>query len=82
VFALVVLLGEELEAATFGILAMYPLVIWVSLAISVKRWHDLDKSGWWWLINFVPCIGPLWAFIETGCLRGTLGDNDYGPDPT
>ncbi|MDK1010824.1 MAG: DUF805 domain-containing protein [Actinomycetota bacterium] len=55
--------------------------IWVSLAISVKRWHDRDKSGWWMLIAFVPIIGGLWAFIETGLLQGTEGDNQYGPNP-
>jgi len=57
------------------------LVIWPALAISVKRWHDRDKSGWWILIGFVPLIGGLWALIETGFLEGTKGDNQYGPDP-
>ena len=32
-------------------------------------------------INFVPIIGNLWAFVETGFLPGTEGDNRYGPDP-
>ncbi len=26
-------------------------LLWVSLAVSVKRWHDRDKSGWWVLLN-------------------------------
>ncbi|MDK1017721.1 MAG: DUF805 domain-containing protein, partial [Actinomycetota bacterium] len=46
-----------------------------------KRWHDRDKSGWWMLIAFVPIIGGLWAFIETGLLQGTESDNQYGPNP-
>jgi uncharacterized membrane protein YhaH (DUF805 family) len=57
------------------------LVIWPSLAVSVKRWHDRGKSGWWILIGLVPLIGPLWALIETGFLPGTPGTNEYGPDP-
>ncbi len=61
--------------------AVYAGLIWVGLAISVKRWHDRDKSGWWILIGFVPIIGGLWALIETGFLEGTKGDNQYGPDP-
>ena len=56
-------------------------VIWPGIATQVKRWHDRDKSGWWYLIAFVPIIGSLWAFIETGFLPGTEGDNRYGPDP-
>jgi len=56
-------------------------VIWAGLALSIKRWHDRDKSGWWIFIAFVPVIGGLWALIETGFLEGTKGDNTYGPDP-
>ena len=57
------------------------LMFWPGLAISVKRWHDRDKSGWWVLINLVPFIGWLWALIENGFLRGTAGPNRYGADP-
>lgn len=51
------------------------------LALSIKRWHDRDKSGWWVLIAFVPLVGPIWALVETGFLEGTKGPNQYGPDP-
>ena len=51
------------------------------LAISVKRWHDRDKSGWWVLIALVPLIGLIWAFVENGFLPGTRGPNRFGPDP-
>jgi uncharacterized membrane protein YhaH (DUF805 family) len=56
-------------------------LLWPSLAIYTKRWHDRDKSGWWSLIMFVPIIGSLWMFIELGFLRGTEGPNRFGPDP-
>jgi uncharacterized membrane protein YhaH (DUF805 family) len=59
-----------------------PILIWASLAVHVKRWHDRDKSGWWTLINLIPYIGPVWSFIELGCLRGTPGPNRFGDDPT
>ena len=58
------------------------LLIWPSLALAAKRWHDRDKSAWWILIIFVPVIGGMWTFIENGCLRGTLGSNRFGADPT
>src|SRR5512142_30928 len=32
------------------------LVVWPGLAISVKRWHDRGKSGWWVLINLIPLV--------------------------
>ncbi len=61
------------------ILVVPYVVAW--LAISVKRWHDRNKSGWWILIGLIPLIGPIWIFVECGCLRGTEGDNRFGPDP-
>ena len=56
-------------------------LIWPGLAISIKRWHDRDKSGWWILIGLIPLVGPLWALIETGFLPGTSGTNQFGHDP-
>lgn len=60
---------------------VYIGLLWTGLALSVKRWHDRDKSGWWILIGAVPLVGGLWALIETGFLEGTNGPNEYGPDP-
>ncbi len=61
-----------------------PLLILVfcpSLAVSVKRWQDRNKSFVWIFINVIPYLGPTWAFIENGFLPGTNGPNDYGADP-
>jgi uncharacterized membrane protein YhaH (DUF805 family)/DnaJ-domain-containing protein 1 len=55
-------------------------LIWPGIALSVKRWHDRDKSGWWILINLIPFIGPLWSFIEQGFLPGTDGANRFESD--
>jgi uncharacterized membrane protein YhaH (DUF805 family) len=57
------------------------LLAWPALAISVKRWHDRDKSGWWALVTFVPVIGWLWVLVENGLLRGTEGVNRFGEAP-
>ena len=81
-FALMAVFGEESIVPGLAMLVLYIPFIWASLAIQVKRWHDVDKSGWWIFIGLIPCIGPIWAFIEAGCMRGTLGNNSYGPDPT
>lgn len=61
----------------FGVLVLF--AIWASLALSVKRWHDRGKSGFWVLINLIPYIGGMWAFIENGCLAGDATWNSYGP---
>ncbi|MFK5922678.1 MAG: DUF805 domain-containing protein [Verrucomicrobiota bacterium] len=53
----------------------------ISLSCNVRRWHDRDKSGVWILLLFVPVIGGLWQFIETGFMPGTDGPNRYGEKP-
>jgi uncharacterized membrane protein YhaH (DUF805 family) len=75
--------GEGMNA--FGLILMvvsFIPVMWINLALLAKRWHDRDKSGAWILIYFIPLVGPIWTFIECGCLRGTHGANTYGGDPT
>jgi len=66
--------------AGLGYLIMIGL-IWPSLAVQTKRWHDRNKSGWWNLIGLAPIVGPLWAFIELGFLKGTPGANRYDLRP-
>jgi uncharacterized membrane protein YhaH (DUF805 family) len=57
------------------------VAVWASLAVSVKRWHDRDKSGWWVLIGLIPIVGSIWVLVETGFLKGTEGSNRFGEDP-
>jgi uncharacterized membrane protein YhaH (DUF805 family) len=81
-FVIAILFSAIDSGAVRGILGiLYLAFIWPSLAISIKRWHDRDKSGWWVLIGFIPLIGGIWVLIETGFLEGTKGPNQYGPDP-
>jgi len=56
-------------------------VFGISLIVQIKRWHDLDRSGWWVLINLIPCVGFLWSFVVLGFFKGTTGPNRFGPDP-
>jgi uncharacterized membrane protein YhaH (DUF805 family) len=51
-----------------------------SLAVSVRRLHDLDRSGWWILLVFVILIGWI-VLIVWNCTKGTPGPNRFGPDP-
>ena len=57
------------------------VLLWPTLAVSVKRWHDRDRSGWWVLTVLVPIVGWLWALWCNGVLKGTAGPNRFGPEP-
>lgn len=68
------------SAFLVGLVAL-PFLL-VSMLVQIQRWHDRNKNGWWVLINFIPYLGGIWAFIELGCLKGTTGPNRYGEDTT
>ena len=67
--------GMGVIGGLYIFLMLLPLI-----ALSIRRLHDTDRSGWWFLINFVPLIGGLIFFVFT-VLEGTRGDNRFGPDP-
>lgn len=56
-------------------------ILWPSLAVQAKRWHDINKSALWICINFIPLLGPIWALVENGFVQGTNGPNRFGFDP-
>jgi uncharacterized membrane protein YhaH (DUF805 family) len=57
------------------------LLLWPTIAVAAKRWHDRDKSAWWLLIVLLPLLGLIWALVELGGLRGTPGPNRFGDVP-
>lgn len=65
-----------------GLLLIFAIALGLfipNLAVAVRRLHDQDKSGWWYLIALVP-FGSLVLFVFM-LLDGTPGPNQYGPDP-
>jgi uncharacterized membrane protein YhaH (DUF805 family) len=62
--------------------AIWLFVIWFNFCTAAKRYHDRNKSAWWFLFQFVPLVGPIWALIELGFLGGDLSENDFGPGPS
>jgi uncharacterized membrane protein YhaH (DUF805 family) len=50
------------------------------LAVAVRRLHDTNRSGWWFLLVFIPLIGAIVLLIWF-CTAGTPGPNNYGNDP-
>ena len=53
------------------------VMIWVTFCAAVKRYHDRGKSGWWYLIQFIPIVGPIWALVELGFCSGDESENEY-----
>ena len=66
----------------FGAIVLLYIVASVvpSIAVTVRRLHDTDRSGWWYFIGLIPFVGPIWLLVLT-CTDGTKGPNQYGPDP-
>jgi uncharacterized membrane protein YhaH (DUF805 family) len=60
------------EGLAFALVLAAPL-IWVQLAIVVKRYHDRGKSGFWSLLLLVPVVGWAWLLIECGLLSAATG---------
>ena len=73
------MLGAVTVAQTFGrlfgIAAFLP-----GLGVGVRRLHDIGKSGWWMLINFVPVVGWI-IFLLFMCSDSQAGTNAYGENP-
>ena len=60
---------------------IYTLAVLIpGIAVSVRRLHDTDRSGWWILINGIPLIGVI-VFLVFTAQNGTPGDNQYGSNP-
>ncbi|GGZ63369.1 DUF805 domain-containing protein [Streptomyces subrutilus] len=51
-----------------------------TLAVVVRRLHDLGKSGWWYFIALVPLVGGIWLLVLTAT-EGQPQANEYGPSP-
>lgn len=84
---LVAAIAGVLDAALFWDAQNSPIYLIVTLvnllpglAVSVRRLHDTDHVGWWWLILFVPLIGVILLLVWY-CTRGTQGQNRFGSDP-
>ena len=51
-----------------------------SLAVGIRRLHDIDRTGWWVLLWFVPIVGII-VLLVFFVQRGTSGANRFGADP-
>lgn len=79
---------RDLDGATIAIIGtgvLFALVNFLpGLAVKVRRFHDLDQTGWlvlvFWIVNiFIPVAD--FARLIWFALPGTQGSNQYGSDP-
>ncbi|WP_343851606.1 DUF805 domain-containing protein [Algoriphagus jejuensis] len=88
VFALIVaVLLDNLLGIAFGGAGLGPIyLVYVlasvipSLAVTVRRLHDVDKSGGMIFISLIPIVGPIWLLVLQ-CTEGDQGRNRFGRDP-
>jgi uncharacterized membrane protein YhaH (DUF805 family) len=69
-----VVLSISVISGLFGLATILP-----SIAVQVRRLHDLDRTGWWIFLAVIPLIGWI-ILIIWYCSRGTAGPNRFGPD--
>ena len=82
--ALVSIVASIVDKDVIGVPVVQAIValalIVPTVAVAVRRLHDTNRSGWWLLIAVIPLIGGV-ALLVWFCLRGTEGDNRFGPAP-
>lgn len=67
------------NAPVLGI--FYLAILLPSIAVLIRRLHDISRSGWWILLIILPVIGGFVLLIFT-LLPSTPGTNEYGPEPS
>ncbi len=66
--------GINLVQGIVGLALLLP-----GIAVSIRRLHDLDRTGWW-LLLILTGIGAILLIIWF-CMKGTEGQNRFGPNP-
>jgi uncharacterized membrane protein YhaH (DUF805 family) len=72
-------LNEEAGIGVLGVLFALGTMV-PGLAVTVRRLHDINRSGWWVLIGLIPLIGDL-VLIVFAVQDSQPGANKYGPNP-
>ena len=62
-----------------ALIGLYSLATFIpSIAVAIRRLHDVGKSGWMLLVVFIPLLGGIWLLVLY-CTDSQPGDNEYGP---
>ncbi len=87
IIAVIAMVIDNVAGITFGkipygpVYVLYALAVFLpGLAVSVRRLHDVGKSGWFYFIILIPLVGAIWLLVLF-FTEGNQGENQYGPDP-
>ncbi|KXF81889.1 DUF805 domain-containing protein [Enterovibrio coralii] len=70
--------NPEIGIGTLG--TIYALFVFLpTLAVTVRRLHDADRTGWWALLGLIPF--GVFVLLAMQAFEGTKGENRFGPDP-
>lgn len=73
------LLSSNINFLIFSYILMVTFCILIIIQ-AVKRLHDIERSGWYWLIFLIPIVNIIFGFYLL-LTDGTIGKNQYGSDP-
>jgi uncharacterized membrane protein YhaH (DUF805 family) len=60
---------------------LVPMVLKSLTDLMGMTGDPLNQNALDYLLNIIVFVVSIWFFVELGCLRGTVGTNQYGPDP-
>lgn len=82
IYGVLLLLATASESNFLSVLMViyYLGIIVPSLAVSVRRLHDIGKSGWAILVSLIPFVGGILLLVWS-CTDSQPNDNQYGPNP-
>ena len=87
VIALEILLGVgAMASSALALIVGLLLIVYAigtlvpSIAVMVRRLHDIGKSGWWYFIALIPLAGPIWLIVLLAT-DSQPGSNEYGINP-
>lgn len=59
------------------VIYVYILMVMYWILIEIRRFHDANRSGWFALLNLIPCIGFIIALIAAGTMESNYKDNKW-----
>lgn len=76
--------GEDSPASNIMVTIFYLIMLVPNLSVSVRRLHDIGKSGWYMFLSLIPLIGSLlllvWSFMDSEPDENQYGENPKGED--
>lgn len=83
-----ILAGNKESMPALALALSLSFLIWTNVSLQIRRFHDLEKSGAWVILNFLIAPGSTMSTIAAWGLalwllvfKGTDGPNKYGEDP-